>query len=110
MTNQAINDALIPQELYDIVITRARVFNGYEALPGMYDVGISGREIAAVSTVPLAGRREVNGAGKWLLPGLIDTHLHFFDFRVVTDPESLASLFRIARPHCCDSFWKAASP
>lgn len=98
MTNQAANHALVAQPLHDIVITRARVFNGHETLPGLYDVGISGREITAVSATPLAGRRMVDGAGKWVLPGLIDTHLHFFDFRVVTDPETLTEFVQDRAP------------
>jgi imidazolonepropionase-like amidohydrolase len=76
-------------ELYDLVIRRTNVFDGYEMLAGLRDLGVRGGEIAAVSEAPLKGKVEIDGAGKWLMPGLIDTHIHFFDFRVVRDPASL---------------------
>lgn len=89
---------------YDIVIHRAHVFDGHQMLPGLYDIGIQGREIGAVSETPLAGRREIDGNGGWLLPGLIDTHLHFFDFRVVTDPDSLDGFVRNTAPTLLQQF------
>lgn len=104
MTDQAIDDAPSPPETYDIVISRARVFDGHEALPGLYDVGISGRTIAAVSAAPLVGRNQVDGAGGWVLPGLIDTHVHFFDFRTVTDPESLDAFVQDRAPALLQQF------
>lgn len=45
-------------------------------------VVLSGDRIAAVgpsaSTRPPAGARIVDGHGRWLIPGLIDSHVHFF--------------------------------
>lgn len=89
---------------YDIVIRRVHVFDGMEALAGLRDVGVCGREIAAVSETPLNGRRKIDGAGGWLMPGLIDTHLHFFDFRVVTDPHSLDEFVETTAPMLLDQF------
>lgn len=40
------------------------------------NVGITGEKIAAVDTQPLPGRETIDGTGKWLIPGVIDTHLH----------------------------------
>lgn len=79
----------VTPEIYDLVIRRTNVFDGFEMLSGLRDIGVRGREIAAVSETPLKGEREIDGTGKWLMPGLIDTHIHFFDFRVVRDPASL---------------------
>jgi imidazolonepropionase-like amidohydrolase len=76
---------------FDLVIRRASIFNGHVALAGIRDVGIRGRQIAEVSETALSGHREVDGSGCWLMPGLIDTHIHFYDFRVVRDPASLSS-------------------
>jgi imidazolonepropionase-like amidohydrolase len=74
---------------YDLVIRRAHVFDGHEAHAGLHDVAINGGEIAAVSAEPLRGRREVDAAEGCVMPGLIDTHLHFYDVLAVSDPESM---------------------
>lgn len=99
-----MTDLATSSETFDIVIRRVRVFDGYDALPGLRDVGLRGREIGAVSEAPLQGRREIDGKGGWVMPGLIDTHLHFFDFRVVTDPDSLASFVRDTAPVLLQQF------
>ncbi|MFF3567883.1 hypothetical protein ACFYXQ_08880 [Nocardia jiangxiensis] len=62
---------------YDLVIRRAHVFDGHEVHAGPRDVAIDGGQIAAVSPEALSGTREVDAAGAWMMPGLIDTHLHF---------------------------------
>ena len=77
------------EQTYDLVIKRAHVFDGHELLPGLRDVGLRGREISAISETSLRGKREVDAAGCWLMPGLIDTHVHFYDFRAVRDQASL---------------------
>lgn len=74
---------------YDLVIANCRVFDGRTELPGTHHVGIQGRMIAAVSDTPLEGATVVDGHGGWLMPGLIDTHMHLFDFVRITDEESM---------------------
>ncbi|MFD8462830.1 amidohydrolase family protein [Streptomyces antimycoticus] len=74
---------------YDLVISRAHVFDGRQALAGLYDVAINGGEIASVSAEPLRGGQEVDAAEGWVMPGLIDTHIHFYDVRAVSDPDSM---------------------
>ncbi|WP_030184840.1 hypothetical protein [Streptomyces sp. NRRL S-813] len=59
---------------YDLVIRGAHVFDGRQALAGLYDVAMSGGQIASVSAGPLRGRQEVDAAEGWVMPGLIDTH------------------------------------
>ncbi|MGV9933715.1 amidohydrolase family protein [Streptomyces olivaceoviridis] len=71
------------------MISRAHVFDGRQALAGLYDVPVDGGEIAAVSAEPLRGGREVDAAGRWVMPGLIDTHIHFYDVHAVSDPDSM---------------------
>lgn len=77
------------EQRYDLVIRNVHVFDGRDMLPGLYDVGVRGREIAILSQTSIKGCREIDGAGGWLMPGLIDTHIHFYDFRVVRDPATL---------------------
>ncbi|TWV32839.1 amidohydrolase family protein [Streptomyces misionensis] len=74
---------------HDLVISRARVFDGHQALTGLYDVAVDGAEITSLSAEPLRGRQQVDAAGGWVVPGLIDTHIHFYDVRAVTDPDSM---------------------
>ncbi len=93
--------------VYDLVIRGVHVFDGYEALAGAFDVGISGAEIAAVSNTPLGGTREIDGDGGWLMPGLIDTHVHFFDFRVVRDPASLRGFAENTAPSLLENFLRS---
>jgi len=73
----------------DLVIRRAHIFDGHQTYAGLHDVAINGGEIAAISAEPLKGKKEVDAAEGWVMPGLIDTHLHFYDVRAVTDPESM---------------------
>ncbi|MFF7650681.1 amidohydrolase family protein [Streptomyces sp. NPDC007983] len=75
--------------MYDLVIRRAHVFDGHRARTGLYDVAINGGEVAAVSAEPLRGVTEVDAAEGWVMPGLIDTHIHFYDVFAVSDPESM---------------------
>ena len=74
---------------HDLVVRRGHVFDGHRPLPDLYDIAINGSQIAAVSRQPLRGRTEVDAAEGWVLPGLIDTHLHFYDVSAVSDEESM---------------------
>jgi len=74
---------------FDLVIHRAYVFDGLKALAGLHDIAIKDGEIAAVSAEPLRGAKEVDAAEGWVMPGLIDTHIHFYDVLAVHDSESL---------------------
>ena len=76
-------------EVFDLVVRRAHVFDGLEPRTGLHDVAINGAEIAAVSAGPLRGRTEVDAAEGWVMPGLIDTHLHFYDVSAVSGPEAM---------------------
>lgn len=80
---------------YDLVIHRAHVFDGYRVHTGLRDIGVNGGQVAEVSAGPLRGVVEVDAAEGWVLPGLIDTHLHFYDVRAVTDSASLRTFEEI---------------
>ncbi|MES4909501.1 MULTISPECIES: amidohydrolase family protein [unclassified Streptomyces] len=74
---------------YDLVVRRAHVFGGRQSLAGLHDIAINGGQIASVSPEPLSGTQEVDAAEGWVMPGLIDTHIHFYDVRSVSDPDSM---------------------
>lgn len=89
---------------YDLVIRRTHVFDGHKAHGGLHDVAINGGQIAAVSAEPLRGRKEVDAAEGWVMPGLIDTHLHFYDVVALSDPESMRTFEENELPGRLDLF------
>lgn len=104
MTTETGVTAETTSEVHDLVIRRVRVFDGQTALAGLHDVGLTGTDITAVSEAPLRGRQEIDGEGGWILPGLIDTHVHFFDFRAVRDRASMQAFVNDAAPTLLEHF------
>ncbi|MCR4440496.1 MAG: 5'-deoxyadenosine deaminase [bacterium] len=81
----------------DIVVRSATVVTineRREVLTG--DVAINGSTIAAVGTVAARGRREIDGEGCVLLPGLVQAHIHLCQtlFRNVADGMPLLEWLR----------------
>ncbi|MEY9846438.1 dihydroorotase family protein [Streptacidiphilus sp. MAP5-3] len=65
------------EQPYDLVVTGARLVNGDEVVTG--GLAVSGGRIACLlgpNERPPA-RRTLDGGGRHLLPGLIDSHVHF---------------------------------
>lgn len=60
-----------------LVISDVTVISPERARPLAHAyVRIQAGQITAVSKKPLKGDREINGTGRYLVPGLIDTHVH----------------------------------
>lgn len=97
-------DADTTTQTYDLVIRRAHVFDGHRNRTGLHDVAIHGDTIAAISTEPLRGRTEVDAAQGWLMPGLIDTHVHVYDVGAVRDAESMRAFEDEELPGLLDHF------
>ena len=61
-------------------ITQAHIFDGIQALEGLWDVEVDGKHIKGLS--PSTSGHEafegetIDAQGAWLLPGLIDLHVH----------------------------------
>lgn len=68
--------------LYDLLLRGGRVIDPARQLDGMYDVAIKDRRIAAVlpAIAPSSAKESVDASGKLVLPGLIDTHAHVFQY------------------------------
>src|SRR5262245_30828483 len=68
--------------LYDLLLRGGRVIDPSQSLDGAYDVAIREGRIAAVlpSIAPSSARETIDVSGKLVLPGLIDTHAHVFQY------------------------------
>jgi dihydroorotase len=68
--------------LYDLLLRGGRVIDPAQSLDGAYDVAVREGRIAAVlpSIAPSSARETVDVSGKLVLPGLIDTHAHVFQY------------------------------
>ncbi len=72
--------------MHDLVIRGAWVVDGSGAPARTADVAVDGDRIEAVGRVPERGRREIDAAGAWVLPGFVDVHTHY-DGQATWDPE-----------------------
>ncbi|MBI3801874.1 MAG: amidohydrolase family protein, partial [Deltaproteobacteria bacterium] len=75
----------------DLIINNARLFDGMEVRDGLFSVGISGKTIDSVTTSTAKGKKAIDAAGRFLMPGLIDCHIHLNDFFHVTDEATMAA-------------------
>ena len=68
--------------VYDFLLRGGRVIDPAQNLNGIHDVAIKDGRIAAVlpSIAPSSAKESVDVSGKLVLPGLIDTHAHVFQY------------------------------
>jgi dihydroorotase len=67
--------------MYDLVITGGRLFDPGAGLDGPGDLAIAGEKIVALGPgVAPEARATVAADGLWVLPGLIDLHVHAFEY------------------------------
>ncbi|WP_019142690.1 N-acyl-D-amino-acid deacylase family protein [Noviherbaspirillum massiliense] len=64
---------------YDLIIRDGLFFDGSGAPGQRRDIGIKDGRIAAVSATPLetSGAEVIEAAGRWVMPGFLDTHTHY---------------------------------
>jgi len=67
---------------YDILLRGGRVIDPAAGIDGIKDVAIRNGKIAAVQSdiLPTSAREVIDVTGKLVLPGLIDTHGHVFQY------------------------------
>ena len=67
---------------YDLLLRGGRVIDPAQNLDGQFDVAVKGGKIAAVlpSIAPSSAKQSIDVSGKLVLPGLIDTHGHIFQY------------------------------
>lgn len=63
---------------HDIVIRNGLFFDGTGKPGQKVDVAIDGGKVkSAGAGLPAAGRREIDAAGCWVMPGMLDIHTHY---------------------------------
>jgi dihydroorotase len=69
-------------EIFDVVLKGGRVIDPAAGIDGVRDVAVKGGRIAAVAEnmLPTAAKETIDCRGKLVLPGLIDTHAHVFQY------------------------------
>jgi N-acyl-D-glutamate deacylase len=62
--------------LYDIVLVKGRVIDPETYRDGIFNVGLMGDQIAAVTDQPLQGKEVIDVSGMIVAPGVVDLHSH----------------------------------
>jgi imidazolonepropionase-like amidohydrolase len=75
----------------DLVISNVRLFDGASIREGTYSVGIRRDkiEVFEARASEMTGKKEIDGAGRFLMPGIIDCHIHLFDFLNLKSQDAL---------------------
>ena len=68
----------------DVLFTNVRIFDGGGETPFMGEVLVQGNRISRVvrtgqgiRSAPVAGAQHIDGAGAFLMPGMVEAHTHF---------------------------------
>jgi len=65
---------------YDLVITGGTLIDPGQGIHERRDVGFRNGLVAAVAQIPAAdGRESINASGMYVVPGLVDAHVHVFE-------------------------------
>ena len=60
---------------YDIIIQDVGLFNGHQDR-GTVNIAINGDSIAAITSEKIMGDSLIDGTGKYIIPGLVNAHVH----------------------------------
>ncbi len=71
-------------QTYDKVIQNVSLFNGENDL-GIVNIGINADTIAAISSTELLSDSIINASGKYLIPGLVNSHVHIWDLKQLNE-------------------------
>jgi N-acyl-D-aspartate/D-glutamate deacylase len=63
---------------YSLVIRNGTVYDGTGSPPIQADLGVRDGKVATIGSIePGSAEREIDAAGKWVIPGMIDAHTHY---------------------------------
>jgi imidazolonepropionase-like amidohydrolase len=91
----------------DLSINNVRLFDGAAVKEGLFSVGIAGDKIASVGSATVPANRQINAAGKFLMPGLIDCHIHLLNMWTATDEQTMAADIEHEMPKRLEDFLAA---
>lgn len=91
----------------ELVVNNARIFDGSAVLEGSHNVGIAGDRIRSVSSSQIAGNRQIDARGRFLMPGLIDCHIHLLNFWTAKDETMMAADIERELPNRLNDFLAA---
>src|SRR5215472_6785777 len=76
----------LPAQQYDLVLKGGHVIDPANSIDRVFDVAVSGNQIAAVAA-NLNGKRNIDVSGRYVVPGLIDLHAHVFGYDGALPPD-----------------------
>jgi imidazolonepropionase-like amidohydrolase len=91
----------------DLSINNVRLFDGSAVREGLFRVGIVGNKITSVGTSAAPANREIDAAGRFLMPGLIDCHIHLLNMWTAKDETTMAADLEHEVPRRLDDFLAA---
>jgi hypothetical protein len=62
--------------MHDVVLTGGRVLDPVNNIEGAADLAIRDGRVSEVGRITTGARRTLDVGGRWILPGVIDTHTH----------------------------------
>lgn len=70
--------SIIGKKPFDLVIKNVKIINVFTESIVKGDIAVTGDTIAYIGKIdfPCTARREIDGAGRYAVPGLIDAHMH----------------------------------
>jgi imidazolonepropionase-like amidohydrolase len=74
----------------DLLVKNARVFDG-TTIRAERNVGITGKKISLVANSACAAAQEIDAGGRFLMPGLIDCHIHLLNMWTAKDAATMAA-------------------
>jgi imidazolonepropionase-like amidohydrolase len=75
----------------DLAINNARVFDGDVLHDGLRSVGVTADKVTFIGTAPPRAAKTIDAGGKFLMPGLIDCHLHLLNMWTAIDEATMAA-------------------
>ncbi|MBK5295168.1 MAG: amidohydrolase/deacetylase family metallohydrolase [Acidobacteriia bacterium] len=84
--------SILPAQTYDLLLRGGHVIDPANGVTAVRDVAITGNTIARVAAdIPVAeAKKVIELRGQYVVPGLIDLHMHVFGYSGALDPDEAA--------------------
>ena len=74
----------------DLLVKNARIFDGAILREGL-SIGVTGDRISFVANSAVQAAQEIDAGGRFLMPGLIDCHIHLLNMWTAKDEATMAA-------------------